>query len=178
MFLGYGSVPSPVPGDAVRNNQAAVVEDRPAASADKPTEFHDVFNSTDDHPETARGAFRRNSLAGQYNGSEASAPVEYGEPVAMVTRQSSSYGSTGEANARQDAGRWGRGSGAWSDTIEPVIRDGDSFGRVRFSANRPDGSGPGAYVGAVPESADPTLVALAADYAAQARAASQFGAMR
>lgn len=131
------------------------------------------FNHVDTDPDTEGGLTTR----------DVSDRVHASEPVALDVAGNattdfsgpidSQVSTSGTAAARESAGEWGRGTARYTDSIEPVIREGAEFNDVYFSAKRPTiQDGALDYMVASRQPDDGTAEANAASSAAAARKAA------
>ncbi|GIH29366.1 hypothetical protein Aph01nite_76760 [Acrocarpospora phusangensis] len=134
LFLTGIARPANVPADeaAVRSTLEPVDQGEPQAEAPRPPEFNELF--TDQNP---HNGLPTRMVASDWTESERVAPFWAGhanptDDYAIVNRRQDQAGT---AAARELAGE-GTASLPWANGIEPVIRDGGSFGADYFAVEQ------------------------------------------
>jgi hypothetical protein len=131
--LLYAQMRHPIPADenTVRSTTAPVEPDAPPAEAKGAPEWNEV--ETDPNPHLGMAT---RQVASDWHQPEKYAPgwAAYANPTDSATIINQQVDSSGTAAARELAGQQGHGTYAYAVGIEPVVRDGASFGADYFEA--------------------------------------------
>lgn len=139
----FGMIGDGVDADenVVRRNTYVVHADAPPAEAQGAPDWNEL--ETDPNPEL--GMVGR-QVASDFHGRVQYAPnwTDDSAVISGAEAQQQQIATSGTAAARERAGQFGHGTMEYAVGIEPVIRDGASYGADYFTANERTGIQPGA----------------------------------